>query len=368
MQYIKINKPIRMKRTILILLIFSTLFVRTSKGTNVCTIKGKVIGLNCKTLLLFKSNQDFSYLSEKILIDENNSFEHSITNPTGERYSLMVEEELNKGTGYRINFFTDSKSIEFKIYPIDQMTKNEINGSNLSSKFLQFEIEEKKWLDLNQNKNALNQDSIFKVLIFNKLKYIKGNQNIIGYSILIDLIQAVDFIPILDKEELKKIGISFQEKFPDHPYSEIIKVFNSLKVGGYYANFKAPNTEGNLIEISDVIKANKITLIDLWAPWCGPCVEKGRDLIPLYHKYKAAKFEIIGVVGGIKDAQSYIKAVEKEKYPWQNLSEISNKEKIWEKYNIMNAGGRMFLIDNKGIILAIDPSVVEIEKLLKGKL
>jgi len=368
MQYIKTNKPIRMKRIILISIMFSFLFAYTSNGKNDCTIKGKAIGCNFKTLLLFKSNQDYRYLSEKILIDENNSFEHTIVNPTGERYSLMFEEELNKGTGYRINFFIDSKNIEFKIHPIDQMPQNEINGSDLSSKFLQFEIAEKKWLDSDQQKNNSNQDSIFKVFIFNKLKHIKENQNLIGYSILIDLIHQVDYFPFLDKNELKQIGISLQVKFPDHPYSEIIKVFQSLKVGGYYVNFKAPDKECILIEISDVIKANKITLIDLWAPWCAPCVEKGRDLIPLYTKYKADKFEIVGVVGGIKDTESYIKAVDKEKYPWQNLSEISNKEKIWEKYNIMNAGGRMFLIDNKGTILAIDPSVVEVEKMLKEKL
>jgi len=164
------------------------------------------------------------------------------------------------------------------------------------------------------------------------------------------------------------MGISLQKKFPDHPYSEIFKVFNSLKVGGYYTNFKSPDKEGHLVDISDVIKANKITLIDLWAPWCGPCIEKGNAMIPIYNKFKAAKFEIVGVVGGIKDTESYINAIDKVKYPWQNLSEISNKDKIWEKFNIMNAGGRMFLIDNMGIILAIDPSVVEIEKILKEKL
>lgn len=357
-----------MKGTIVFLMTLFLLLSCTLKDKKVCTIKGELINCNYKTLLLFKSNQDFRYLSEKIVINENHYFEHTIDNPSDERYSLIDEEAFNNGEGYPINFFADSKSIEFKIHSIDQMIRNEIKGSDLSSKLLKFEIEEKKWLDLKPYENQANPDSITKIFFTNKLQYIKDNQNIIGYSILIQLIQAVDFIPILDKNELKQIAISFQKKFPNHPYSEIIEVFKTLKIGSFCPNFKAPNKEGNLIEISDVIKINKITLIDLWAPWCGPCVEKGRDMIPIYNKYKAAKFEIVGVVGGIKDTESYLKAIDKEKYPWQNLSEISNKNKIWEKYNIMNAGGRMFLIDNKGIILAIDPTVEETEKIIKEKI
>jgi thiol-disulfide isomerase/thioredoxin len=233
---------------------------------------------------------------------------------------------------------------------------------------LQFELKEKLFLDSNQYNNPTKNDSIFKVFILNKLKYVKENQTIIGYSILVELLQNVDFFTFLDKSELKQIATSFQEKFPNHPYSEIVQVFKSFKVGGYYANFIAPDMDGKLIELSDVIKANKMTLIDLWAPWCSPCILKGREMIPLYKRYKDAGFGIIGVIGGIKDLESYKKAIEKECYSWANLIEIKNENKIWEKYNIMNAGGRMFLIDKKGIILAIDPTVDETEKILKEKL
>jgi thiol-disulfide isomerase/thioredoxin len=359
-----------MKRTILVLFTLSFLFSCTTKNNNVCIIKGEIIGCNYKTLILFKSHQDPIYLSEKIIIDKNNSFKYTIVNPTEERYSLMSEEDFAKNnfTAYPIDFFADNKSIEFKIHPIDQMIKNEIIGSELSLKLLQFQRKEKMWLDSLQHKNLSNRDSISKVFFFNKLKYIKENQNVIGYSILVQLIPAVDYIPFLDKNDLLQIAASFQKKFPKHPYTEFIEASKLIKVGNHFTNFNAPDKSGRLIEISDIIKVNKLTLIDLWAPWCEPCISKGREIVSLYKKYKDVGFEVIGVVGGIKDIESYKNALDKENYPWQNLSEINNQNKIWEKYNIMNYGGRMFLIDNKGIILAIDPTVGEIEKFLKEKL
>lgn len=360
-----------MKEIILFFLItIPFLFSCTSKDMNDCTIKGEIIGCKYKTLLLFKSNQDIRYLSEKIFVDKNNTFKHTIVNPTGERYSLTSEEEFDKniGTAYRVNFFTDSKSIELKIHSIDRLNENEIYGSELSSKLLQFEKEEKKWIDSIQHKNHSNVDSINNVFFSNKLRYIKENQNIIGYSILIDLIQLVDYIKCLDKNELKQVAFSLQKKYPNHPYSEIIEFIKALHVGGHYSNFEAFDKEGKLIEIGDIIKANKVTLIDLWSPWCGPCINNGREMIPLYKKYKSAGFEIIGVVGGIKNIESYKNAIAKENSPWQNLSEINNQNKIWQKYNIMGAGGGMFLIDNKGSFLAINPSIDEIGKILKEKL
>ena len=91
-------------------------------------------------------------------------------------------------------------------------------------------------------------------------------------------------------------------------------------------------------------------------------------MIPVYLKYKDSGFGIIGVVGGIKNIESYQKAIDKENFPWRNLREINNENRIWEKFNIMNSGGATFLIDNEGIILAINPTIEETEKILKEKL
>jgi thiol-disulfide isomerase/thioredoxin len=41
--------------------------------------------------------------------------------------------------------------------------------------------------------------------------------------------------------------------------------------------------------------SNKLTMINFWEPWCGPCVKEMPDLELLYEAYKDKGFQIIGV-------------------------------------------------------------------------
>jgi alkyl hydroperoxide reductase subunit AhpC len=59
-----------------------------------------------------------------------------------------------------------------------------------------------------------------------------------------------------------------------------------------------------------------------------------------------------------------INAARQDKYPWLNLIELKDKGKIWEKYGVGNGGGGSFLVDKKGIIIAIDPTPQEVQRFL----
>ena len=60
-------------------------------------------------------------------------------------------------------------------------------------------------------------------------------------------------------------------------------------------------------------------------------------------------------------------AIKQDKYPWENLVELNDAEKIWEKYGVDGAGA-VFLIDEKGVIVAIAPTVEEIREFLEKTL
>lgn len=62
--------------------------------------------------------------------------------------------------------------------------------------------------------------------------------------------------------------------------------------------FSISTTDGNALT-EQVFAEHKITMINFWEPWCGPCVGEIPDLEKLYEHYKDQGFYIIGVYSTI---------------------------------------------------------------------
>ncbi len=58
--------------------------------------------------------------------------------------------------------------------------------------------------------------------------------------------------------------------------------------------FETTDRDGNTWNEQD-LSANKLTMINFWEPWCGPCVREIPDLERLYENYKDQGFMILGV-------------------------------------------------------------------------
>ena len=65
-------------------------------------------------------------------------------------------------------------------------------------------------------------------------------------------------------------------------------------------------------------------------------------------------------LSGLSQDCTKLQALKKYNYPWTSYLEISDENKIWEKYGISNGGGAQYLIDRTGLIIAVNPSLDEI--------
>ena len=213
-------------------------------------------------------------------------------------------------------------------------------------------------------------DSLNNEVLYYQLHFAKSLGNIYGFYKLVDFLLEEKERRIIPIDTLKEYCTYFQLKYPNHPYSEISKyrldAFDNIKIGGHFTDIIASDSSGKVYNLSRIIYSNKVTLIDLWAPWCGPCIRKSKKMIPVYRKYNNMGFEIFAVVGGIKSKGQFINAITLHSYPWIVTSDINSRNNIWEKYGIAKSGGKQFLVNNKGIIISINPLPLEIEEIMNS--
>ncbi len=74
--------------------------------------------------------------------------------------------------------------------------------------------------------------------------------------------------------------------------------------------FETTDIDGNSVSLADYAGA-KVIMVNMWEPWCGPCVNEMPDLEKLYQKYKDDGLVILGVfatVDGDEDAKWVMKS------------------------------------------------------------
>jgi len=60
------------------------------------------------------------------------------------------------------------------------------------------------------------------------------------------------------------------------------------------SNFKLEDTESNPREY-ELLKGEKLTIIDFWATWCKPCVKAIPELVKIQEEYKNKGVRMIGI-------------------------------------------------------------------------
>lgn len=355
-----------------------------------CILSGEIVDHKIDTILLTKGLEFDTGLEIKIPVN-NNSFTYELNISECEAYALVFPDE----PFYQNLFFPDGGLIEFKLHTMLRASENKISGGKLNqmyySRYNQFLddfntkcqpyndsidvlLKEGNYftdstnLQTTPKATALREQS-FKIM--EEISAWRYDYEGFEYSVpayywfIINIQDPSNENPNIN--QLKKDYSIFLKKHSDHPYNSIVENLldglDNIKIGGTFIDFTLPDIEGNQIRLSDEIKS-KIALIDLWASWCGPCIENSRTMIPIFKEFVGKGFTIVGVAGEFNNTDALRKRMAKEKFPWINLVELNNQNGIWDKYGVSNSGGGTILVDEKGEILAINPTASEVKKLL----
>ena len=138
--------------------------------------------------------------------------------------------------------------------------------------------------------------------------------------------------------------------------------------GSKFIDFSQPDKDGNEMKLSDIVKANKLTMVDFWASWCGPCRNEMPTVVKAYATYKAKGLEIIGVSLD-QDRSAWLGAVEKLGMAWPQVSDLNGWTNAAAQAYVVDAIPSCFLISQDGTIvgknLRGDELLSKVDELLK---
>ena len=150
-------------------------------------------------------------------------------------------------------------------------------------------------------------------------------------------------------DQLKEMMAGFTTKsIYSEKLNDYIAKQERLEVGQPFIDFTLQTIDGENVTLSERISKNKVTMIDFWASWCGPCRKENPVVKAAYEQFHELGFDVIGVSVD-QDEAAWLKAVEEDQLPWTQVRDGENTAS--ELYMIYYIPSN-FLFDQNGTMIA----------------
>ena len=174
--------------------------------------------------------------------------------------------------------------------------------------------------------------------------YIKNHpDSFVAHYILDDLKTDIELAKVIEFEEILT---------GESVYRDNVKKFieNNMRVelGQPFMDFTLQTVDGKDVNLAEVIKNNKVTMIDFWASWCGPCRHENPVVKAAYEKYHAKGLEIIGVSVDRNEAK-WLEAVKEDALPYIQVLDVEGN--VSGDYAVIYIPSN-FLYDQNGVMVA----------------
>ena len=299
---------------------------------------------------------------------ENGKFELKGTITETDLGFVRIENEK-----FSVPFILENGNITMTIV-VDSIQNNKIGGTKNNDKFQEFN---EKSLVVVKKRNKFEKNNFARMeaakksrdtatinMIIKEHNSFQDEMNIISKTFIKENPDALLSVLLLENfllrqyltpEEVKTyfegLNKEVSESKSGKKIKEILDSMNAVVIGNPAPNFSAPSPDGKTISLKESL--GKVTIIDFWASWCGPCRVENPNVVALYNEFHPQGLNIIGVSLD-KDATKWKDAIAKDGLVWSHVSNL----KFWEdpiakQYNVQSIPAT-FILDEKGNIVAKD--------------
>lgn len=302
-------------------------------------------------------------------------------------YARMVLDTEGVGklkaqyTGDRLYFFIGNETYKFNI--TESLKKATISGSSLHEDFLEYiNFIGGDFMDIIDQANsafaavpldapdkeqqyaAIKQkyDQILEKRNDQQLIFATQNPNsIFSIGALVEVANRRGTKPV--ESAFYNLSKELQNTINGKELAARIYADKNIIVGSIAPNFSQPDTQGNMIQLSDF--KGKFVLLDFWASWCAPCRAENPNLKKAYNVYKPKGLEIFAISLDDKNSkEAWIKAIQDDGLPWIHAADLKGwRNEAAVLYGVKGVP-QNYLIDPTGKIVAINIRGEELHKVL----
>lgn len=367
-----------------IILFLTATALLTSCSKDKYTISGTATGFeNGKTVILeTQDEKGMGLIAVDTVKIENGKFEIKGKATEPSFHTLQIE-----GAQGKIPFILENGDITVVVNK-DTIQKSKISGTYNNDEYVKFNEDitkiQKPLMDFqtaNMQKMQMAQQTKDTATINGLMKEYTKIQTEIGTTskskyvdyanahpkafISVLIIEGMSNDPSVDSKKIETMFNNLDEALKNSKHGKAVKTkIGALKlpsvgsaavpaapVAKWRTDFSAPNPQGKTINLKESL--GKVTIVDFWASWCGPCRRENPNVVAIYNELHSKGLNIIGVSLD-EDPTKWKEAIAKDKLVWTQVSNLKGWEDPIAKQYKVESIPATFILDQSGNVVAKD--------------
>lgn len=183
----------------------------------------------------------------------------------------------------------------------------------------------------------------------------KNIDNELGFMLVNRFIDPSEDGALL-RELIAKMPDAFRQRQQIKDMEARLKAYEATSIGEKITDFALDTPEGEAMSVMSEVAKNKITILDFWASWCGPCRREMPFMKQLYDEYHPKGLGIVGISLD-ENAADWNRAIADLKIEWPQISDL----KGWDC-----AAAHTFQVRSIPFLIVLDSEGKILQKGLRG--